>query len=81
MIDNFLLWEPFVTWLRLIVKKWTKPVSLSFMTGTLSDLTRSHADLVVENALIRQQLIVLNRQVKRPQLTNHDRYLFIFLAH
>jgi len=81
MIDNFLLWEPFVTWIRLIVKKWKKPVSLSFMTGMISDLTRSHADLVVENALLRQQLIVLNRQVKKPQLTNHDRFLFVLLAH
>jgi putative transposase len=81
MIYNFLLWKPFVTWLRLIVKKWTKPASLSLITGTLSDLTRSHADLVVENALLRQQLIVLNRQVKKPQLTNHDRVRFILLAH
>jgi hypothetical protein len=38
--------------------------------GALSDLTRSHTDLVVENALLRQQLIVLNRQIKRPLLTN-----------
>ncbi len=47
----------------------------------LSDLTRSHADLVVENALLRKQLIVLNRQVKRPQLTNHNRFRLILLAH
>jgi len=26
--------------------------------------------MVVENALLRQQLIVLNRQIKRPQRTN-----------
>jgi putative transposase len=49
--------------------------------GALSDLTRSHADLVVENALLRQQLIVLNRQVKRPQLTNLDRFRLVFLSH
>jgi putative transposase len=81
MIYTYLLWKPFVTWLQLIVKKWTKPASLSLITGTLSDLTRSHADLVVENALLRQQLIVLNRQVKRPQVTNQDRFRFILLAH
>jgi putative transposase len=46
-----------------------------------SDLTRSHADLVVENALLRQQLIVLNRQFKRPQLTNPERFRLVFLSH
>ncbi|MDZ7933406.1 MAG: helix-turn-helix domain-containing protein, partial [Emticicia sp.] len=39
------------------------------------------ADLVVENALLRQQLIVLNRQIKRPQLTNSDRFRLVFLSH
>jgi hypothetical protein len=34
--------------------------------------TRSRADLIAENATLRQQLIVLNRQIKRPQLTNGD---------
>jgi hypothetical protein len=36
-------------------------------------MTRSKADLIAENAMLRQQLIILNRQVKRPQLTNADR--------
>jgi hypothetical protein len=31
--------------------------------------------------LLRQQLIVLNRQVKRPQLTNFDRFRLVFLSH
>jgi transposase InsO family protein len=35
---------------------------------------------VLENALLRQQLIVLQRQVKRPALTPRDRVLFVFLA-
>ncbi len=38
-------------------------------------------DLVVGNALLRQQLIVLNRQVKRPKLTNSDRLRLVFLSH
>jgi hypothetical protein len=37
------------------------------------DLTRSKSELVLENALPRQQLIVLQRQVKRPSLTWRDR--------
>ncbi len=34
----------------------------------------------MENALLRQQLIVLRRQVKRPQLTPTDRALLVLLA-
>ncbi len=35
---------------------------------------------MLENALLRQQLIVLRRQVKRPQLTKTDRALLVLLA-
>ena len=48
--------------------------------GLLLDLTRSRTDLVVENALLRQQLIVLNRQIKRPQLTNSDCFRLVSIA-
>jgi putative transposase len=36
--------------------------------------------LVVENAFLRQQVIVLSREKKRPPLTNHDRRLLVLLA-
>ncbi len=62
-------------WLQEHIKRWTKPATSVLLIGLLSDLTRSHADLVVENALLRQQLIVLKRQVKRLQLTNLHRFL------
>ena len=68
----------FLLWLQERVKHWTKPV---LIIGILSDLTRSRTDLVVENAMLRQQLIVLNRQVKRPQLTHPDRFRLVLLAH
>jgi len=48
--------------------------------GTLADLGRSKAELVAENALLRQQLIILKRQVKRPACTKTDRVLLVFLA-
>lgn len=35
---------------------------------------------MLENALLRQQLIVLQRQVKRPTLAWRDRALFVLLA-
>jgi hypothetical protein len=53
-------------WLQERVKLWIKPATSVLIIGTLSDLTRSRTVLVVENVLLRQQLIVLNRQVKRP---------------
>ncbi len=59
---------------------WKKPTSRSQLLGTLSDFSKSKSDLVVENALLRQQLIVLRRQVKHPQLTNTDRALMVLLV-
>jgi len=68
-------------WLQERVKRWIKPATSILIIGALSDLTRSRTDLVVENALLRQQLIVLNRQIKRPQLTNTERFRLVFLSH
>ena len=36
------------------------------------DLTRSKSELLLDNRLLRQQLIVLKRQAKRPALTWDD---------
>ena len=58
---------------KLHIKQWTKPVTTGLVTSILSDTTRSRVDLIAENALLRQQLIVLRRQVKRPQQTTGDR--------
>ena len=71
----------FLDWLKERIKHWTKPASSVLIVGILSDLTRSHTDLVVENALLRQQLIVLQRQIKQPQLSNPDRFRLVFLSH
>jgi putative transposase len=59
---------------------WTKPLTSSLSLGTLADLARSKPELVAENALLRQQLIVLKRQVKRPVCTKKDRILLVLLA-
>src|SRR5437764_3742857 len=50
------------------------------MLGTPTDLARSKSELVEENALHRQQLIILRRQVKRPACTKTDRMLLVLLA-
>lgn len=80
MIYNIFVWKPFLFQLQQRIKHWAKPATLSLISGVLSDLTRSRADLIVENALLRQQRIVLHRQVKRPLLTKHDRFRLILLA-
>jgi putative transposase len=48
---------------------WTKPLHPSLLLGTIMDLSRGKAELLAENALLRQQLIVLRRQIKRPTCT------------
>jgi putative transposase len=62
------------------IKGWVKPTTVSLALGAIADLSRSKADLTVENALLRQQLIVLHRQIKRPKLTNDDRIRLVLLA-
>jgi putative transposase len=57
------------------LRRWTRPDSQSLAVNAVLDLTRSKSELVLENALLRQQLIVLQRQVKRPTLTWRDRVL------
>jgi putative transposase len=71
---------PAVKGLRARFLQWTKPLTSSLPLGTLADLGRSKAELVAENALLRQQLIILKRQVKRPACTKKDRMLLVLLA-
>src|SRR5947209_6028892 len=59
---------------------WTKPLTSSLPLSTLTDLSRSKSELIAENALLRQQLIVLRREVKRPSITRTDRILLVLLA-
>jgi hypothetical protein len=59
---------------------WTKPGNSGLVVGALQDLPRSKTDLMLENALLRQQLMVLKRQVKRPALAGRDRLLLVWLA-
>jgi len=62
------------------LRRWTMPDNQSLALNAVLDLTRSKAELVLEHALLRQQLIVLQRHVKRPALTWRDRTLFVFVA-
>lgn len=66
--------------LEMWFKSVTRPNNDKLLVGTVLDLTRSKSELVAENALLRQQLIVVKRQIKRPELTQRDRLLLVLLA-
>ena len=80
MIYYIFIWKYFLFQFQQRLKHWAKPATLSLISGVVSDLNRSRSDLIVENALLRQQLIILRRQVKRPLLTQHDRFRLVLLA-
>src|ERR687886_1067232 len=58
----------------------TRPAATPLLTGTVADLARTKSELLAENALLRHQLIVLQRRVKRPRCTAADRALLVLLA-
>jgi putative transposase len=66
--------------LSSLFARWTKPLWTSLPLATLTDIGKSKSQLIAENALLRQQLIILHRQVKRPPLTRTDRILLVLLA-
>jgi putative transposase len=59
---------------------WTELPQSSVALGFALDLSRSQSELRLENDLLRQQLLILQRQVKRPGFTRHDRLSLLFLA-
>jgi len=69
-----------LTTLEQSVKRCFQPDKPHLIGGMLADIKRSKSELIVENAFLRQQLIVLQRQTKRPVLTPRDRGLLILLA-
>jgi hypothetical protein len=66
--------------LNSIVRWLLQPAHTSVVLTAVVDLSRSKADLIAENALLRQQLAILQRQAKRLQLTSADRFSLLFLA-
>jgi putative transposase len=77
------LWSliyPILKLLEPAIQRWDKPTNQSFVLGTVADLTRDRAELVLENAFLRQQVIVLSREKKRPPLTNKDRRRLVLLT-
>jgi hypothetical protein len=48
--------------------------------GFVGDAARTRGELLAENAMLRQQLFVAARSVKRPIVRAHERGLFVLLA-
>jgi hypothetical protein len=69
-----------IQWLDQKLQHWSRPTDGRAVLETVSDLLRPKSELVLENALLRQQVIVLHRQVKRPKITSLDRRLMVLLA-
>jgi hypothetical protein len=70
------LWQAVKLWFR----QWTKPDNHSLALNATLDLTRSRLELMLENALLRQQIIILERQSKRPRLSWRDRTIIVLLT-
>ncbi len=47
----------------------TTPAASPLVGGALADLVRSKSALIAENALLRQQIIIVRRSVTRPRCT------------
>lgn len=64
------------------IKRLTAPVKSATVaaSGAARDVARSRTRLIAENALLRQQLIVVRRQIGRPMFGDTDRLLMVILA-
>jgi putative transposase len=69
-----------VQWLNQKLQQWSRPTAGTLVLEMATDLMRPKSALVLENALLRQQVIVLQRQVKRPKIANLDRRLLVLLT-
>jgi putative transposase len=63
-----------------VVKAICRPARGQTLTSTVLDLSRSKPDLSAENALLRHQLVMLKRSIKRPTLKPKDRLSLLLLA-
>ncbi len=81
MIPNFQFLSLFLRLsINYFIRRWSKPATGLLALGIFKDLTRSRTDLLIENAMLRQQLIILKRQVTKPRLRNSERIRLVSLA-
>ncbi len=68
--------------IREATKKATKPMppAATAVASVVVDTTRTKPELVAQNALLRQQLVVLGRSVNRPRINDGDRLIMVLLV-
>jgi putative transposase len=76
----FRFFQYFISRLESVFLLLTQPARTSLILSTATDLARSRSQLIAENALLRQQLIILSRQSKKPRFTRSDRLWLVLLA-
>lgn len=74
------LLRPIALWLEPLYRRLLRPPPTTLVRGVLADLTSTKAELIAENALLRHQLGILHRQVKRPYLNRRDRFGLLVLV-
>jgi len=65
---------------RARVARWTTPAPVTVAAGAVVGTTRSKRELLLENALLRHQQLLLGRTAERPRLTAADRGFLVLLA-
>jgi hypothetical protein len=68
--------NPILKLLEPCIRRWVKPTKQSMVLGTVADPTQGRSELVLENAFLRQQVIVLSR----PQADREVERLVVRLA-
>ena len=83
------MFREFVAAVEEVVVGWARSIRDTVMrlanparalAGVACDAVRPRSELIAENALLRQQLIVVRRKIKRPPLDDGDRILMVLLA-
>lgn len=69
----------FQAWIFVHIRQWVKPTG-SVASGLIFDATLPRSQLMLENAMLRKQLIILRRQIERPKLNDADRRWLVILA-
>jgi putative transposase len=65
---------------QCLLRRLLQPARSSVALASVTDLSRSKADLIAENTLLRQQLALLKRQTKHPHPTTADRLSLLFFT-
>jgi hypothetical protein len=63
------LWDRLASAASQLFRQVTQPVHSNILIGAIADLPSSRAQLLAENAFLRQQLAVLHRQTRTPRLS------------